>query len=114
VHKITIVELEEWQRAGRGFTLLDVRREHVRRSDGAEIAGSQWKAPEQLFGWKDEIQRDRPVVIVCAHGHELSQGAAATLSAMGLDARYLVDGFSGWRDSGRPTAPLTESEEKRT
>jgi rhodanese-related sulfurtransferase len=53
------------------------------------------------------------VVFVCAHGHELSQGAAATLSAMGLDARYLVDGFTGWRDSGRPTVPLTESEGAR-
>jgi hypothetical protein len=26
---------------------------------------------------------------------------------MGLDARFLVDGFSGWRDSGRPTVPLS-------
>ena len=33
-------------------------------------------------------------------------GAAATLRAMGLDARYLVDGFAGWRDSGRPTVPI--------
>jgi thiosulfate sulfurtransferase len=47
-------------------------------------------------------------VVVCAHGHELSQGTAATLRAMGLDARYLVDGFAGWRDSGRPTVPLTK------
>jgi thiosulfate sulfurtransferase len=48
--------------------------------------------------------------VVCAHGHELSQGAAATLRAMGLDARFLVDGYSGWKDSGRPTVPLKESE----
>ncbi len=104
--KITLCELEEWQRAQRAFSLLDVRRDKVRRADGADIAGSRWLPPEDLFTWKDDVPRDRPAVVICAHGHELSQGAAATLRAMGLDARYLVDGYSGWRDSGRPTVPL--------
>ena len=107
MQKMTICELEEWQRAGRAFTLLDVRRAKVRDADGADIRGSLWRSPDGLFTWKDEVPRDRPVVIFCALGHELSQGAAATLSAMGLDARYLVDGFAGWRDSGRPTVPLS-------
>lgn len=106
--KITISELEEWQKAGRAFTLLDVRREKVRKADGADIAGSQWLSPDGLFTWKDEIARDRPIVVLCALGHELSQGSAATLRAMGMDARYLVDGFAGWRDSGRPTVPIAD------
>ncbi|MNG25365.1 Thiosulfate sulfurtransferase GlpE [compost metagenome] len=59
-----------------------------------------------MFSWKDSVPRDRPVVLYCAHGHELSQGIAATLAAMGLDARYLIDGFAGWRDAGRPTRGL--------
>lgn len=109
MEKITICELEEWQRSGRAFTLLDIRRAKVRQADGADIRGSRWLSPDELFSWKDEVPRDRPVVFVCAHGHELSQGATATLSAMGLDARFLVDGFSGWRDSGRVTVPLTEA-----
>ena len=108
--KITLIELEEWQRARRTFTLLDVRRAKVRAADAAEIAGSEWRSPDGLFSWKDEIVRDRPVVVVCAHGHELSQGTAATLRAMGLDARYLVDGLAGWRDSGRTTVPVRATE----
>ena len=108
--RITLVELEEWQRAGRTFTLLDVRRARVRATDNADIDGTEWRSPDGLFTWKDEVPRDRPVVVVCAHGHELSQGVAATLRAMGLDARYLVDGFCGWRDSGRPTVALSTSE----
>jgi rhodanese-related sulfurtransferase len=108
--KITIAELEEWQQAHRRFTLLDVRRAKVRAADGADIAGTEWRSPDGLFTWKDEIRRDRPVVVVCAHGHELSQGTAATLRAMGLDARYLVDGFAGWRDSGRATVLLDAKE----
>jgi len=113
MEKVTICELEEWQRAGRAFTLIDVRRAKGRQADGADIRGSRWRSPDELFTWKDEVPRDRPVIFVCAHGHELSQGAAATLSAMGLEASYLVDGFTGWRDSGRPTVPLPGAETKK-
>lgn len=113
MQRITPTELEDWQRAQRRFTLLDVRRAHVRQADGAEIAGSEWRSPDGLFTWKDEIARDRPVVVVCAHGHELSQGTAATLAAMGLDARFLVDGFAGWRDGGRPVVAVVRDEARR-
>lgn len=108
--RITVIELEEWQRTRRTFTLLDVRRAKVRQADGVDISGSEWRSPDGLFSWKDEIPRDRPVVVVCAQGHELSQGTAATLRVMGLDARYLVDGFCGWRDSGRPIVPFKTPE----
>jgi len=111
--RISICELAEWQAAGRRFMLIDVRREAARAADGAEIAGSQWRRPEDLFGWKDDIARDRPAVLVCAQGHELSQGAAATLRAMGLDARYLIDGFAGWRAAGGPVQPLSATESAR-
>jgi thiosulfate sulfurtransferase len=108
--RITVCELDEWLRAGRSFTLLDVRRERVRTADGADIPGARWLRPEDLLTWKDEVPRDRPAVIVCAHGHELSQGVAATLRAMGLDARFLVDGFAAWRASARPVVPIERTE----
>jgi rhodanese-related sulfurtransferase len=104
--RISICELAEWREAGRAFTLIDLRRAKVRAADGADIPGSRWRDPEQLFTWKDEVPRDRPAILVCAHGHELSQGAAATLRAMGLDARALIDGFAGWQAAGRETVPL--------
>ncbi len=107
MQRMTICELAEWRAAGRAFSLIDVRREKVRMTDGEEIPGSQWRRPEELFAWKDEVPRDRPAVIVCAHGHELSQGAAATLHALGLHALYLVDGFSGWKAAGQPVQPLS-------
>ncbi len=99
--RLSISELVEWQAAGKAFTLLDVRRAAIRQADDAQIPGSQWLDPMALFTWKDTVPRDRPVVIYCAHGHEISQGCTATLRAMGLNARYLVDGFGGWRDAGR-------------
>lgn len=104
--RISICELAEWQAAGRLFSLLDVRRASVRLADAAQIPGAQWFDPEALFSWKDRIPRDRPVILYCAKGHEISQGAAATLYAVGLDARYLIDGFSGWHGAGQPTQSL--------
>ncbi|MES2818617.1 MAG: rhodanese-like domain-containing protein [Pseudomonadota bacterium] len=104
--RITSAELAHWQASGLPFSLLDVRRAAAREGDAAQIAGAQWLAPEALLLWKDRIARDRPAIFYCAHGHEISQGSAATLQAMGLDARYLIDGFAGWRAAGRPTVSL--------
>lgn len=104
--RITSCELIEWQAAGRTFTLLDVRREAARSADAAAIPDARWLEPEAVFAWKDSVPRDRPVVLYCAHGHEISQGIAATLEAMGLDARFLIDGFAGWREAGRPIRTL--------
>ncbi|MCQ4260877.1 rhodanese-like domain-containing protein [Stutzerimonas stutzeri] len=105
--RISICELAEWQAADRTFTFLDLRRNGVRLADGVEIPGAQWRDPEDVFTWKDQVLRDRPVILYCAKGHEISQGIAATLEAMGLDARYLIDGFAGWHGAGRPTRCLS-------
>lgn len=105
--RISICELAQWQAAGQLFSLVDVRRATVRLADAAQIPAAQWRDPEALFSWKEQIPRDRPVILYCAQGHEISQGCAATLQAMGLDARYLIDGFAGWRSAGQPTQDLT-------
>lgn len=74
MERISIRELAEWQASGRCFELLDVRRAIARNADGAQIAEAKWYDPEQLFSWKDQVPRDRPVILYCAHGHEISQG----------------------------------------
>jgi rhodanese-related sulfurtransferase len=101
MNRICISELAQWQAADQMFNLIDVRRAGVRLADAAQISGAQWRDPNALFTWKDDIPRDRPAILYCAHGHEISQGCAATLAAMGLDARYLIDGFAGWRAAGQ-------------
>jgi rhodanese-related sulfurtransferase len=112
--RISPHELAEWQTAHRTFTLLDVRRKAVRTVDSAELPNAKWLDPEQLFAWKDEIPRDRPAVVYCAKGHEISQGVAATLRALGLDARYLVDGYAGWRSAQMPVDEIATKHGERT
>jgi rhodanese-related sulfurtransferase len=104
---ITVSELALWQRAGFAHTLLDVRRAEKRAAEGDEIAGGAWLDPARWLDWKDEVARDRPVVVYCAYGHEISQGLSAALRAMGLDARHLVDGIDGWRQSGQATGRVS-------
>lgn len=105
--EITVAELALWRRAGFAHTLLDVRRAEKRTAEGDEINGGAWLDPVRWLDWKDGVARDRPVVVYCAHGHEISQGLTAALRAMGLDARYLVDGIEGWRQSGQATGRVS-------
>jgi rhodanese-related sulfurtransferase len=81
--------------------LLDVRRAKALAESGVQIAGSQWKNPALWLDWKDDIAHDLPIVVYCAHGHEISQGLTATLLAMGADARHLEGGISEWLVQGR-------------
>jgi len=45
---------------------------------------------------------ERPVIVVCQKGLKLSQGAAALLRTMGVDAAHLEGGNVTWRDQGLP------------
>jgi rhodanese-related sulfurtransferase len=103
---ITVPELKLWQQGGFDFTLLDVRRESKRAAEGDEIAGGEWLDPAAWLGWKDSVPKNRPAVVYCAYGHEISQGLVAALRALGVDARHLDGGIEAWRQAGQPVQPL--------
>jgi thiosulfate sulfurtransferase len=98
--RITVAELALWRRSGFDFQLLDVRRASARAADGSDIPGGRWLDPAQWLDWKDDIGHSRPVVVYCAHGHEISQGLTAALRAMAIDARHLEGGISAWKAAG--------------
>ena len=107
---MTIAELALWQSSDFGFTLLDVRRAQKRHAEGDEIAGGRWLDPASWLDWKDEFEAaSQPVVLYCAHGHEISQGLTAALRAMGADARHLAGGIEAWRAAGHAAVQLSEA-----
>jgi thiosulfate sulfurtransferase len=107
VNPITHTELALWQANGLTHTLIDVRRAAKRISEGDQISGSQWLDPAQWLDWKDRFANaNTPVVLVCAMGHEISQGLAAALRVLGADARHLQGGIDAWRKAGLPTAAI--------
>ena len=87
-------------------TLIDVRRAAVRQSDDCDITSAQWQDPALWLDWKDSIPTDKPVVVYCAKGHEISQAICATLQALGAQASFLEGGFAAWRATELPVAAL--------
>jgi thiosulfate sulfurtransferase len=104
---LTVAELALWQRADFAHTLIDTRRAGKRHAEGDEIAGGRWLDPAAWLDWKDGLlDHGRPVVVYCAHGHEISQGLTAALRAMGIDARQLDGGIEAWRAAGLAVQPI--------
>lgn len=106
MNSITSRELAQLQAQGQAFTLLDVRRDKARLSDGTQIAHAQWQDPALWLDWKDHVSKDLPVVVYCAHGREISQGLTTALQVMGLNARFLEGGIAAWQAAGMSTEPL--------
>jgi thiosulfate sulfurtransferase len=105
--QLSVTELALWQRADFPHTLIDTRRAAKRRAEGDEIADGRWLDPAAWLDWKDGLlDHGKPVVIYCAHGHEISQGLTAALRAMGIDARHLEGGIEAWRAARLAVQPI--------
>jgi rhodanese-related sulfurtransferase len=102
---ITPPELQQRVGAFPPPALIDVRRQAAFDADRHVIPGAVKRAPEAIAEWARVLEPWRPVVVYCVHGQEVSQNAAASLQAAGLDACYLVGGIEGWREHGAATAP---------
>src|SRR3979409_2006999 len=71
-------------------------------ADGTLIAGAIRRAPESVDQWCGGLPSSRPVVVYCAHGHEVSQGVASALRNAGMDASYLAGGLAAWAERQLP------------
>ena len=101
----SISSSELYGRIGREASplIVDVRRDNAFNASDRLIASAFHLAPEAVESWRHDLPRDKPVVIYCVHGQEVSQDIAAVLRANGLNAAYLAEGFDGWVDAGLPT-----------
>ena len=85
--------------------LIDVRRAPAFRGAREWVAGALRRDPAQAATWGGELPRAARVVVYCARGHDVSQGAARELRQLGRDARYLAGGIEeGWKPVGGPLA----------
>jgi rhodanese-related sulfurtransferase len=83
--------------------LIDVRREPAFQAGETLIPGAIRRRPDEIDHWRTDLPQGKPVVVYCVHGHEVSQEAAATLRATGIEAAYLEGGIAGWAERGLPT-----------
>ncbi|MFC3284704.1 thiosulfate sulfurtransferase GlpE [Litchfieldella rifensis] len=86
--------LAQWLDAGEPLTLVDIR-DPMSFVQG-HIPGSRHLDNTSIAALLDETPRERPVVVVCYHGHS-SQQAAAWLAGQGYVQVYSLDGgFTDW------------------
>lgn len=82
--------------------ILDVRRREVFEASAELVPGARWLDHRELAIHADGWPADHEVVVYCAHGHALSQGAASQLRARGIAARVLEGGIDAYLESGAP------------
>lgn len=80
--------------------VIDVRREPAWHEAADRLPCALRRAPDKVADWAGSLPASRPVVVYCVHGHQVSQGTAASLRAGGRDARFLAGGIEAWREAG--------------
>lgn len=88
--------------------IVDVRRRQVFDVARRRIAGAVWRDHmaedgQQLPDSPQCFRDGRPIIVYCVHGHNVSEIAAANLSAAGLDVAILEGGFEAFEAAGGPT-----------
>lgn len=83
-----------------GKFILDVRRETDRAASSEQLAHAQWKNPEQISVWADQLPKDKDIVLYCVRGGSVSNSVVDTLQAKGLKACFIEGGIEGWKAAG--------------
>ncbi len=88
-HAYTVAQLQAALASVVPPLVLDVRRAPTFQQADELVTGAVWRDPERIDDWAKDLDRARPVVVYCVHGHEVSQGCARKLAALGLVAAFI-------------------------
>ncbi|WP_166140042.1 rhodanese-like domain-containing protein [Nocardioides ochotonae] len=98
MREITIDDLDP--ALEKGATLVDVREVNEYRE--GHIPGAVNIPMGRLTSRLDELDRSRPVYVVCASGNR-SSAMTDVLTSAGFDAVNVAGGTAAWTRAGRPT-----------
>ncbi|MFD2054337.1 rhodanese-like domain-containing protein [Mesorhizobium calcicola] len=109
-HSVTPEDLRSRIERHEDMVVLDVclAEDLAKRSD--MLPGALIRAPERIADWAGELPKNKPVVVYCVYGFQVSGDAVAELRHRGLDAHTLSGGIAAWHAIGAPTVPLTLTE----
>jgi rhodanese-related sulfurtransferase len=79
--------------------IVDVRLDEDYRADPRLLPGSARRDHRAIEQWAPAY-RGRSVIVVCQRGQKLSEGTAAWLRHLGLEAQTLEGGFEAWSKAG--------------
>lgn len=98
--KITPDELNRLIGTDRQPHIVDVRRTPAFEASGKRVAGAVWRDHMATDKWLPQFEDGRMLAVYCAHGHNVSELAAARLGADGADVRVLDGGFDAFEAAG--------------
>ena len=95
---------ELWSRIGTAAApmILDVRRRDVYDAAPGLVPTATWREPESYAEWTPSLSADKPIVLMCRYGHNLSQMVAADLRQRGIPAQVVEGGYQAWGEAGLP------------
>jgi rhodanese-related sulfurtransferase len=82
---------------------IDVRRRQALEAMPVRIAGAVWRELGKVSEGLPILPEHQPIVVYCAHGHNVSEIAVAELAARVGDAAILEGGIAAWVTAGGPT-----------
>jgi rhodanese-related sulfurtransferase len=82
--------------------ILDVRRREIYDAASGLVPTATWREPESYARWVPALSGDKPIVLMCRYGHNLSQMVAADLRQRGISAQVLEGGYQAWAEAGLP------------
>tara|TARA_R110000850_G_scaffold88274_2_gene189581 strand:- start:37 stop:936 length:900 start_codon:yes stop_codon:yes gene_type:complete len=98
---ISAQDLSNLSGTGNWPTVVAATRCFKFEEEARAIAGSVWRDHMQTDVWGPELALlDKPVIVYCLHGNNVSQLAVARLRARGIDARYLEGGIDAYDAAG--------------
>src|SRR5258707_2271156 len=83
--------------------IVDVRRDADFAGAETLVADAFHRSPDHVEQWRTDLPGGRQIVTYCIHGREVSQGVAAALRLMGVEANFLEGGLADWTEQGLPT-----------
>lgn len=86
--------------------IIDVRTDDAFTQDPRLIPGAVRLPHDAIADWMDGYH-GLSTVVVCHHGHKLSQGVAAILRHEGIAAEVLEGGYAAWVEAGGNAVPYT-------
>jgi rhodanese-related sulfurtransferase len=81
----------------------DVRRDADFAGADTLVADAFHCSPYDVEQWPTDLPGGRQVITYCVHGQQVSQGVAAALRTMGIEANFLEGGIANWIEQGLPT-----------
>jgi Fe-Mn family superoxide dismutase len=113
VPKVAAAALSGLLNSGQPPTIIDVclAEDIPRRTD--MLPDARFFVAEELEAWAPGLPVERPIVVYCMYGFQVSGDATTELRRRGLDARFLTGGLAAWHAMGGPTVPFSATSGRR-